>query len=305
MATWFGGTGSFYNPNNWNPVGVPQSGDAAVVQTGTVKVTNHTNDATFYLDGASKATQPVLQLTNDTMQSDIYLVGPPGSGPLFGKISVSGFVSSAGGQVGAVEAAGGNLTIHIAQQSTFVNTGTIDTPNGTTLINGAPGSVFVNDGAVNTGDGSHDFGSTEIDIPVTGTGTFQLGPSNAGSELGFGSNVSKGINVLFTEGGDHLVLHQPLKFLASITQFHQTETISLPNTAVTSDTFASNHLKLFDNGTLVANLNIIGDFQTSQFVLSPGLNGGTDITVNSNPAAATLPAAIAADHSVLSPLTHG
>jgi hypothetical protein len=63
----------------------------------------------------------------------------------------------------------------------------------------------------------------------------------------------------------------------------------LPNTPeakVTSETFANNHLQLFEGHKLVADLNIIGDFTVANFALTD-FRGGT--LIRHTPAMATMP----------------
>jgi hypothetical protein len=106
-----------------------------------------------------------------------------------------------------------------------------------------------------------------------------------------------------------ITIDKPMKFLAAIQGFGEglPNSIDLPNTAVTSENFSDNHLKLFDQGKLVADLNIVGDFTTNQFVLRQDGTGGTQITFS---ASGTLfpgtSAAVAApaDDSVTMPVSH-
>jgi hypothetical protein len=299
--TWFGGIGRFDNPNDWNPTGVPQSGDTAVITTGTVTLRNEgISGVGFELQGTSEATQPVLKLTNVALNSNFTVTGPQpgGTSPgLFGKFDVAGVVTSSGDITlggGRFGPAAGFLTIDLDNRSAFVNTGTITLDNGHLMVtdggehdgnnrehrdqdNGhhaRAGSVFFNDGTVDEVFA----GSATFDTPVIGTGKFLL----SGSSLEFVDSVSRGITVDTRQGqfNNQLFLDEPMRFKAAITDFGTglPNSIVLPHTDVTSERFANNHLKLFDDDKLVANLNIIGDFTTQNFLIMPGPSGtGTEI----------------------------
>ncbi|HET7879242.1 MAG TPA: hypothetical protein VFL55_00040 [Acetobacteraceae bacterium] len=313
MATWFGGTGKFDQPRNWSSHEVPQEGDTAVINTGTVLIRNEEiHGVTFSLQGTSQADQPVLKLKNVDLESNISLSGlatPPGS-TFFGELSVSGRVDSSGDiSLGSGRGPGspGDLTVDIKHHSEFVNKGTITLDLASFTVTGAShSSVFVNDGSVvDVG------GVVRVDVPVVGQGTFEEPPTIFSPEFTFGDFVGHGITVdLNSQGQPALItLDKPMEFLAEIQGFGSglPNSINLPNTTVTSEHFANNHLKLFDDHRLVANLNIIGDFTTNQFVLRPGIGGGTEITFASTgtlfpgtPMAITTPA----DANVVMPIAH-
>jgi hypothetical protein len=288
MPTWFGGTGRFDNPHDWSPPGVPQSGETAIINTGTVVFRNErVSGVSFTLHGISQADQPVLKLRNVDLQSYISLSGqisPPVSA-FYGELLVSGLVDSSGNislGSGRGPGAGGNLTVDIKPNSVFVNTGTITLDLASFTVTGAKhNAVFVNDGTV------VDFGlRVRIDTPVIGTGTFQQPPTIFSTDFTFGDSVGSGITVDLHSLGQPSVItiDKPMKFLAAIQGFGEglPNSIDLPNTAVTSESFSDNHLKLFDQDRLVADLNIIGDFTTNQFVLRQDGTGGTQITFSAS-----------------------
>jgi hypothetical protein len=293
--TWFGGTGQFNNANDWNPTGVPVSGDTAVIDTGTVKLGNQgLSGVTFELHGASEATQPVLALRNVALDDSIILQGSVLASSIFGEIDAAGVVTSAGRIfIQGGRAPEGHLTMDIRHGASFVNTGVIedDDPN--------PGSLTVNGGTfVNNGTVFASASTPVLDTKIIGTGTFE---TNANilfpGGFDFGDSVSSGVTVLLISriAGQFITIDKPLQFLAAIDGFggSSANQIDLPNTVeakVTSETFADNQLKLFEGHKLVADLNIVGDFTVGNFALSADQNGGTLIRFTQTPAmAATMP----------------
>jgi hypothetical protein len=297
--TWFGGTGQFNNANNWDPAGVPVSGDTAILDTGTVQLSNQgLSGVTFDMTGTSAATQPVLTLRNVALNGTIestgngsFMTGSFGEVDARGVVTSAGLISVLGGR-----APEGHLTIDIHSGSSFVNAGTItdfDPTPDNLLVNG--GGTFVNDGTVLSQDGSPIF-----DTKVIGTGTFNVRSADLfGASLEFDKSVSSGITVSFNDTVSFvgIILTEPLQFMAAIIDMGKmvnngtpVESIDLPNqpaSKVTSETFADNQLQLFAGHKLVADLNIVGDFTTANFALSADDNGGTFIFFTKTPAMAT------------------
>jgi hypothetical protein len=307
--TWFGGTGNFNNANDWSPAGVPQSGDTAEIDSGTVRLHNQVlSGVTIDLHGTVEATPPVLALRNVALDSSttINLTGPATTSIFFGEMDVSGVVLNAGSIVeGTSSEAQSGLTMDLSPHSAFVNTGSITVGTGPSFFDvNAPerGSVFFNTGTVQM------FGGTAtIDAPVYGNGTFQMGPfPTGGGNLIFGEDVGKDVKVNLAELGNTVTLDEPMQFLGSISGFGGGDTIALPNLHVTSESFADNELSLFSDDKLLAKLNIIGNFTTNQFFLT-SVNGGTEITLFAPPPSGA-PAALAdpqMSHSSAVPvLTH-
>jgi hypothetical protein len=296
--TWFGGTGLFNNANDWNPTGVPVSGDTAVIDTGTVQLSNQgLSGVTFDMTGTSAATEPMLALRNVALNGTIESTGNgsfmTGS---FGEIDARGVVTSAGPIIVlGGRAPEGHLTIDIHSGSSFVNTGTITDSDPQTGALTISGGTFVNNGTVISQGGDQVF-----DTRIIGTGTFNTRSAGLiGAATEFDKSVSSGITVSFNDNVTfaEIILAKPLQFMAAITDMGAmvnnvtpVDAIDLPNTPeakVTSQTFADNHLQLFAGHKLVADLNIIGDFTTGNFALSADDNGGTLITFVKTPATAS------------------
>jgi hypothetical protein len=308
--TWFGGTGQFIKPNNWDPTGVPASGDTAAIESGTVKLSDQgLSGVMFILDAANADSQPTLALRNVALDDRIAVSGVfnPGdfsNGTPVGEINARGVVTSAG-QITTTGGRGApfqsQLVIDIERGGTFVNTGSIrDMSFGDSLTIKGDGSFF-NNGTVATAENS----VADIAAKVVGTGTFDVvGDLQGGSAIHFGDGVSAGITVDLVLSPvplkQHIIIDKPLQFLAAIDNFDSgglggrvaslNNDIDLPNTKearITSDTFADDHLQLFAGSKLLADLNIIGDFTAGNFALSADAKGGTLITFAPTTATAT------------------
>jgi len=297
--TWFGGTGDYTNPANWSPAGVPQPGDAAFIRSGTADVTGITvSGVNIALSGAgpspaTDATVGTLSLTNARLDSNLGI--GQGFAFLHGVVDVNGFVQSTQTiSVGSVHGAA-QLDIDVARHSTFENDGTIR-PGGFLNINAADQtSRFINNGTFGSA-----LGRTFIGPHVSGRGTFTLAgdPQYGPDTLEFESSVGAGTTVNLTTLETTLQLDQPMQFHGEITfstpnpswDFHnpafpQTQVIALPNTTVTSETFANHELRLFDMNRMVAHLDIAGDYSTANFAITARVGGGTDVTFVPSPTA--------------------
>src|SRR4051794_2881607 len=155
--TWFGGTGQWDKASNWDPIGVPVSGqDTAILTSGTAKLHNQPlNGLTIQLNGQTKATEPVLDLHDVALASNVMMSGiKPGGGTFFGEIDAKGAVTSAGNIVlgsGRGPGAPADLTIHLEKHSEFINNGQISVSLASFKIETpdagkADDDVFVNNG---------------------------------------------------------------------------------------------------------------------------------------------------------------
>ncbi len=277
--TWSGGAGRFNDPNNWSPAGVPQPGDTAVVEAGTVKFRGEAvHGVVFSLQGTSSDNPVVLDLRNTWLDSDLtepYLgLGGPS---YYTDIKVSGVVLSTGDITFSPRYSPGFTTMELRHDSAFVNAGTINT--GTTWDVNPSGSntLFVNAGTVSVSN------QTRVNVPVTGGGEFDVqGTPIAGATLEFGDRASADVTVNLVGFNGSLVLDHPAEFLGGIhlnaANYQEEEFIGLPNDNVNSVSFADNKLSLFGADGLIAKLNVIGDYQTSEFGVSSRAGGGTEIT---------------------------
>jgi hypothetical protein len=124
--------------------------------------------------------------------------------------------------------------------------------------------------------------SMTVGARVFGNGQFVLqgDPYRGNGELEFTHAVGRGIQVELT--GGILRLDEPMRFLGSITLGSdptdtRSDYIQLPHEVVTSVRFADNQLSLYDLGTLVGKLNVVGSLQTTDFTVGSLAGGGSVI----------------------------
>lgn len=286
---WFGGSGDFTNPDNWTPSGVPQAGEQAIVNAGTVKVSfQDLRQITLDVGAPFETVEPTLDL-KDSVAGDINLtnggVPPDASGAQ--AIDVSGIVIFTG-TIAPSSDLGSATTINLAADSALLNVGTIvsDTGPGLALglnIEGGHHAAVMNQGLIES-----DVGLAKIEPAVLGTGTIELLASFAPvpGQVELGGLVGPGQTVLFSGQGQApsaltLQLDEPRAFFGTIAGFSGTDTIELANTSATSERFHNGVLTVFNGNDVVARLHFTGSFATDQFALSQS-SGNTIITLGTS-----------------------
>ena len=257
--TWFGGSGSWGTGADWVLAGAPRAGDIAVIATGTVQVHDRLLiGLAIELQGTSDSTAPVLALTNVVLDTNLFLAGQPAAPGGYGKIDVSGRVVSAGNiVVGGSHIDPGDLLLSLGAQAAFINAGTIDVFDASqfTVASASASAVFVNDGMVLSG-----MGFPVFDTSVTGTGTFEVGPSTVGDQITFNNAVGAGETVALSTANvdERLYLGRPSEFHAAVTGLEYTNLIEMPNTPVDAASFSDGIYTLSDHGAVVARLDLVG-----------------------------------------------
>jgi hypothetical protein len=192
----------------------------------------------------------------------------------YGTIDINGTVVSKGTMTigGGRFTGGADLTINIRGGATLLSDGPITVDLAGVTIKGGTfeANTVTNFGEIMT-----------IDSDVTG-GTFLAPPTTFESGFHFGESVAAGTHVVLSGLAmpQEVIIDKPLQFLAEIDGFDMgsPNTIDLPNTRfdkLTSETFADNHLELFQDKKLVADLNIAGDFTIANFTFAADSSGGT------------------------------
>ena len=207
--TWNGSDASYTDPTNWTPQDVPLygSGDLAVIQSGTVTLSNaEPNNITVALAGRTEAGQPNLVLDNAAFGPGVFLtlVSPanalPGGAPDLGFATLT--VDGYGTNEGRISLGGGQtspdfLTIAIAPHGQLNQEGTINVFNGSRLqVNGTEGApaTLNNDGTIGLGGGY-----ATISADVIGSGVIALLPFSSGSgSVEFGGSVAATQHVAFS-----------------------------------------------------------------------------------------------------------
>ena len=165
LYTWFGGTGSPGDPNNWSPTGNPSNGDSALVTAGTIQATDpQLFGNTIYLGAATLQFSGGYgtNLLNPTLDSLSYIttsltpVDPSATTALTSGLSFAGIIVN-DGSIAANNPAGGTLAITVNQYSAsgttvvgdLLNAGTleVDTGNKLTVTVGS-NAEFTNTGTV-------------------------------------------------------------------------------------------------------------------------------------------------------------
>ncbi len=304
--TWFGGDGNYRNAGDWTPAGAPEPGDTALISSGTITVRNQViSGVALELDGSTEATEPNLVLNNVVLDLSSSIYEPFAPFPYaedYAKITVRNTVSSSAPISLFGSRGDAHLTIDIARNSTFINNA--DFSNAGFLdVTGTASSRFVNNGTITTA-----IDPITVAVPTSGSGTFALETVSArpSGYLTFAESVGPNITVSFVGdyvyGAPTLVLDQPLKFHGSIAYDPNVpnspgptgQTVYLPNTTVTAESYADNRLTLFDAGTVVGRLKIAGDFTAADFGFRTDARGGTDLLFTAPSQLAAFPPAAAA-----------
>jgi T5SS/PEP-CTERM-associated repeat protein len=313
--TWFGGSGSGDVPGNWTPAGPPNSGDTAIVNSGTVQLLDaQLNSNTVFLNAGT------FQLTNDT--GSFYSGGSLVSAfdsttTLFAGASGAAEIDTFGDFVndGLIKAAGTahtSTTIQIAQNGTapgfFINYGEIEAAAGNSvtievagtselfnadLIYANGGKVVIDGNAAGVAGGYAPMLGGIALIGDGGTIEFNAGfPSGTeGSSPAFAFNDG--------DSGDTLKLDQVAQFGGRILGFQQGDTIDLGQAfnvgsiVVTNDgqllleNHAGNVLAslvmssgAFNPGTFAVTLVSAGTFEANGITLTAGADGNTLLTTN-------------------------
>ena len=298
--TWNGNDGSYTDPTNWTPQGVPlYGGDAsAVIQSGTVTLSNaEPNDVSIALAGPSEANQPNLVLDNAAFGPgvDLTLVSlansAPGQAPAvgFATITVTGYDTNEGRVfLGGAKINPDFLNIAIAPYSQLNQEGTISVFDSSQLrVSGndeAPATLN-NDGTIDVSGGS-----AIISTDVTGSGTlaFVSASPSFGDDAELGAGVSATQHISFN-GADPTGTRESLR-IGSPSAFHgvidgfadQLDSITLANTQATGAYFAqvtpeSGALLLLNGQEVVAALTVTGTHLPNAYGVSNNEDGSATV----------------------------
>ena len=293
MATkvWVGGTGSFDNPNEWSPAGVPGTGDVAIIQTGSAMAQEQVLNG-FELQLQSPAS--VLDITDVLFGKNFTLTAPPGAGGT-ATLNATGFNAN-DGLIQVIAPVGPQqfsppFTINLSDlapspgcsgvPAIFVNSGTILDQSGQPFVIAAKSAdaVLINNGLMQL---DAPFMQADIGVKVLGSGTIETGHEITPAvsalllasipSLEFGGAVGSGENLIVT-GTAHIRLDDPAQFHALIHGFEPLPASSSPppfpysfyepeiilaNSQVTSYAVSHDVLSLWDGSHLVARLRFTG-----------------------------------------------
>ena len=292
--TWSGDDGSYADPANWTPQGVPLygGGASALIQSGTVTLSDTApNDIPITLAGTSEATQPNLVLDNAALGPGISigLVPPavfpqfPGNG--YATITVDGYDTNYGNVLVGVGQGGGPdfLKIEVAPFSQLNQEGTIRVSEFSQLqVSGTDQgpATLNNDGTINVAGGS-----VTISADIIGLGTIAF-LTNGTIELGAGVAATQHIafsNSPFSASQANFRIDSPSAFHGIIDGFtDQLDRITLANTQATAAYFAqvtpdSGALLLLNDQEVVGALTITGTHASNAYGVSNSPDGSVTV----------------------------
>ncbi len=277
--TWNGTNGNFGDAGSWSPTGVPQPGDTAVINSGTVLASGLTlSTLTLDLTQTGTAASTTLSLANTTLAADTTLnVNNPN---LFNStaptISFAGTVANNGTANFAGNSTGSQVLLPIAAGSLLVNRGAMNFIQTSPQVSG--GGTLENDGTIALVNPAAVAQIPVFSDAVTGTGTIALG-EHARIAL---NSVGSGQTVLLNDGAngnETLELDTVGAFAGAINGFSSSDLISVPNTPFTNATYTSTGansgtLNLFNGGTLEGSLRLLGQYSLSNLGFSFNNFGG-------------------------------
>lgn len=280
---------NFFNPNDWRPVGVPQSGDgagiimAAAVAQGTLPSGVSIGLATFAANGRfarltlQDATVPVGTTINEITDLRYASLSGPSS------LSFAGTVVNEGTLI-----FGGDVqSVALPSGTTLTNDGTIDVNGSSPQFSvGGANVTFVNDGLIRVVNPSDQSGQLAVLGPaIGGTGTLSV---SVYSGLELGGAVGSGQTLPFVGGvgADASVqIDQPSLFAGTIGGFVSGDMLTLAITAATSVSYVASGvglgtLQIYDGAsTPVASLQFSGVYAASSFSLS---ESGSSLVITTN-----------------------
>ena len=309
--TWNGNDGSYTDATQWTPEGVPlyDNGDTAVIQSGTVTLSNAAPDnITIFLGGTNAATQPDLVLNNAALGPDVQLLltpFTPRQAPGFETITVQGYDTNYGtisyGQSYGDLIIGGpeNATIAIAPYSQLNQEGRIDAGSSLRITGSSDAPATLNnDGTIDVSGGSI---AISADVIGSGTIAFEGGPlvpfGTGLVEFGGGVSASQHISLSGPDSvysAANLRIDDPSAFHGVIDRFLSASQarITLANTQATGAFFAqvtpdSGALLLLNGQQVVDALTVTGAHATNAYGVSSNADGSTTIMPVSSTSAAS------------------
>lgn len=269
--TWNGATDVFTNAADWSPVGVPVAGDVAVINSGTVSLTNTPMGVTIQLNELAGATAPTtLALNGVNLDSSVTLAVTNSQTSLASAattITVTG-TSTLGG---TESFSGSAIQFAIGTGATLVNAGTMSFLGSSPITSG--GGTLTNNGTLaltnpNSGTQVPVFGTA-----VAGTGQITLGTN---SRIEFDSSVGSGQTLAFGNGtsGNEIAQFNAIgNFGGTISGFAQSDLLAVINTPYTNATYSSTSatsgtLNLYSGSTLEGSLKFSGSYSLSSFVFT-------------------------------------
>jgi len=283
--TWAGGNGAFSAADHWTPAGVPQTGDTAVINSGTVLVDQgYGTGVNFDLTGSAAdmrfnatGTYTVGRLEGTGTIDTAYFQSKPVT------VSAAGVSLAAGQALSVTEfqqfghvVLRGDSTLGIGSSLTIQAVG----------VNHTPYAALENDGTISAHDATVRVGT------LTGNGTVKL-TGNSTMQVMIKSSDTIELQSGHLEIGIQSAPSVAMLFQAPITDFGSGSTITLDSTTATAEVFKhlganAGELMLYSGSTLVADLHISGQNQLYASDTSGGAFGGS-VTISAHDNGHSLP----------------
>ena len=274
--TWNGTSGSFTDPNSWSPAGVPQSGDTAVINSGTVLASGlGLTGLTINLAQTGTATATEFDLTSTTIAANSTgnVSNPNGFNDTAPILRIAGTVENDG----TINFTGSRVDIPTAAGAVLLNVGTLNFIQSSPQISG--GGTLQNNGTVAF---VRPMTVTQIPIistPITGSGVIELGIN---AKLDIAGSVAATQTVRFNAGANQnevLQIDQVGNFKATVAGFSTTDLLAVTNAPYTNATYTSTGasagtLNLFNGATLTGAINFTGNYTLGSFSFTYNDFGG-------------------------------
>lgn len=280
---WFGGVGTFSDPEEWQPSVVPQSGDTAVITLGTLSdysagtLAKPSDHLSVFAIAQTGETPPTISPTYwNFSQSTIIMENRANTAVM--PFTGGKYFANAG----SMEFVGGRfLLAQVGPFFTLGNSGTMSFIDADVAFSSVtPFYDLSNQGYLTFGGNE----ANEFAVTVSGTGVIVIEPN---ADVTFAKDILSGQTIQFAGTASSaavVTIRQPYTFRASIANFSQGERIALAGldgsySATYASTDASSGvLTLTSPSQPTVTLKFIGSYQTSDFNLNPdgqGLSIGT------------------------------
>ena len=306
VRSWNGATGNYSNSADWSPAGPPQAGDIAVIDSGKVTIGVSDLVPNLQIQLAPSGAPLVLQTANaalyptDTLAVTASTIGTSTSlswlGPLanYGTITVS---------YGGINPSGASITIGRFNQAggTLFNFGTISISNTSVLVQGADGAgvdTLVNDGVIRmTGTGGL-FTSDQFVVPVTGTGTIEVGAGVISTFTSVGAGQTVTLHGAGAQSAQAIFRGPMAGVVAGLDASSSIDlSTGLYGTRQISSSDGITTVTLLAGDTVVQSVRLEGVFTANQLSISTNASGSTETTTirGSGTASVSAPASTSLD----------
>ncbi len=197
--TWDSSTGLFDSATEWSPQGVPQPGDIAIIDGGSVTAQGDNLQGLFIQINGIGSNAPILNLADAALGSTSFLqvnntagfgVGTAPFVGIVGQSTNSGIITMTGSVIRLIASPDSS-----GVAGTLINSGSLDFVNASPQV-GATGSTggIVNNGSIAAWNPSNGFQEPVFALNISGTGAIVLEPN---SSLDLNQAVGSGQMVRF------------------------------------------------------------------------------------------------------------